>query len=468
MAVADKKGVIKTWDRQGREFIPLKGYKPGKSINRIRFSPDGSTIATASENGTVILWNVKTGIPKITLVGQKYGINDIAFHPTKFSSEQNPVLTTVTIATANLDGTVSLWNSQGKLMETLSGHSSRVNSVSFSPDGNSIVSASNDKIPRLWRVNNLALEIIAAHEDKVFDIAVSSHKQAIASNGMDGVKLFNQERNSKNWPTDFILESANNINSDRILLFGENPNGRIRILDWAGDQKGADIPTTESVRYVSFIDQNNIGVINFSDKAQIWNSNKKEFQLFGNEKSSYHKIRFSQDGKLIAIVDDTGIIEVYDASKKLLHKIKTSDVGIKDLRFTFDNKQIVVAGQTGNLSIWGLDGKYSPPFGSSNATISRINFRPNGDIISASDDKTAVLWSPTGQLITKFVGHTGSVNSTVFSADGETLVTVSSDGKIILWHDVDRKLDIEKQYTEGCDWLKDYLGLRKKKVDLCH
>jgi WD40 repeat protein len=474
LAVADINGNAKLWNRQGKEIQVLKGHKPGESINRIRFSPDGSTIATASLDGTAILWDVKTGTLRTKLIGvgigKQSGIQDIIFHPTKFSSEQNPILTTVTIATASLDGTVSLWSSKGNLIETLSGHSSRVNSVSFSPDGNTLISGSNDTIPRLWRVNNLALEIIADHQESVYDIAISPDKQSIASSagGNEGVKLFNQGRNLKSWPADYILESASNINGDRFLLFGGNPKDKIRIFDWTGGKEGTDIPTLESVRYISFIDQNNIVLINYSDKAQAWNSGKKKFESFGNEKSNYQNVRFSRDGKLIAIIDDMGNIEIYNLSRQLLRKIQTNDVGIKDLRFTFDNQKIVAAGQTGNISLWELDGKYSPPFGSSNATISKINFRPNGDIISASDDKIAVLWTQSGQLITKFVGHTGPVNSTVFSADGETLVTTSSDGKIILWHDVDQMLDIEKRYSQGCYWLKDYLGLRKSKVDLCH
>jgi len=40
-----------------------------------------------------------------------------------------------TIATASLDKTARLWDLQGKLLQEFKGHQSVVNSVSFSPDG---------------------------------------------------------------------------------------------------------------------------------------------------------------------------------------------------------------------------------------------------------------------------------------------------------------------------------------------
>ncbi|MEH2247275.1 WD40 repeat domain-containing protein, partial [Nostoc sp.] len=64
-----------------------------------------------------------------------------------------------TIASASLDKTVILWDAAtGKSITTLKGHSDRVYSVAFSPDGKTIASASADKTVILWKVylnNNL-------------------------------------------------------------------------------------------------------------------------------------------------------------------------------------------------------------------------------------------------------------------------------------------------------------------------
>jgi WD40 repeat protein len=47
---------------------------------------------------------------------------------------------------------VKLWNLQGEELKTLKGHSSRVKSVSFSPDGKTLATASDDNTVKLWNL----------------------------------------------------------------------------------------------------------------------------------------------------------------------------------------------------------------------------------------------------------------------------------------------------------------------------
>ena len=56
-----------------------------------------------------------------------------------------------TIASASIDNTVKLWNCQGELLQTFEGHENLFIGVAFSPDGETIASASDDKTVKLWR-----------------------------------------------------------------------------------------------------------------------------------------------------------------------------------------------------------------------------------------------------------------------------------------------------------------------------
>ena len=60
-----------------------------------------------------------------------------------------------TLASASEDKSVWLWDRKGgKCLKTLQGHTNWVNGVSFSHDGNTLASASSDQTVRLWDPKN--------------------------------------------------------------------------------------------------------------------------------------------------------------------------------------------------------------------------------------------------------------------------------------------------------------------------
>ncbi|MEH2323481.1 MAG: AAA-like domain-containing protein, partial [Nostoc sp.] len=121
-----------------REQNRLEGHSSW--VSSVVFSPDGKTLASASADKTIKLWNRDTGKEISTLSGHSSWVNSVVFSPDG-----------KTLASASGDNTIKLWNRDtGKEISTLSGHSSWVNSVVFSPDGKTLASASGDNTIKLW------------------------------------------------------------------------------------------------------------------------------------------------------------------------------------------------------------------------------------------------------------------------------------------------------------------------------
>ncbi|MFM6345262.1 MAG: WD40 repeat domain-containing protein, partial [Dolichospermum sp.] len=173
----------KIWSLDGKLIRTLEHKE---SVYFAGFSPDGQTIATASKDKTVILWNLN-GTKKTTLEH-----NDFVYF-VSFSPDGQ------IIATSSADGTVTFWNKDGKNLKTLTAHDVQTYTVNFSPKGKFIATTSRDGTVKLWSIiskdknkdkNNEDIEIeelktLTGHTNIVDYVSFSPDGQTIATASRD-------------------------------------------------------------------------------------------------------------------------------------------------------------------------------------------------------------------------------------------------------------------------------------------
>ncbi|MDY6896542.1 MAG: AAA-like domain-containing protein, partial [Cyanobacteriota bacterium] len=160
IASGGKNGTIKLWNHQGKLLNTLKGHFD--TVVAIAFSPDGKLIASASLDKNIKLWK-RNGELINTLRGHNTDIRGVAFLPTPLKSSNNKQ--NYMVASASGDNTIKLWNTNGKLITTLQGHKGAVWDVEFTPDGEKLISGSEDNTLMLWNLEKVI------DSDKVIDYA---------------------------------------------------------------------------------------------------------------------------------------------------------------------------------------------------------------------------------------------------------------------------------------------------------
>ncbi len=123
---------------------PQQMLSGGGQLYALAWSPDGTSIASASSDNTMDhslqVWNASTGVLRARYVGHTDTIFDLAWSPNgKF------------LASASRDGTVRVWNvATSQLIYTYRGHHTSVGTVAWAPDSTRIASADLNGVVHIW------------------------------------------------------------------------------------------------------------------------------------------------------------------------------------------------------------------------------------------------------------------------------------------------------------------------------
>jgi len=161
--------------KDGRQTGLIK--KHTEWITAIAYSPDGKYLATADRNGGVEVWEAGADPkPFNTLAGHKVSCTALAFMPG-------------VLASASEDGKIVLWNvKEGTEIRNWAAHAGGVLWVDFTPDGR-IVSCGRDKIAKVWDATGKQLLATEAFGDLALRCALNSER-VIAADWTGDIRVF--------------------------------------------------------------------------------------------------------------------------------------------------------------------------------------------------------------------------------------------------------------------------------------
>ncbi len=442
-------------------------------VHHIHFSPDGSVLATGGGSNTVRLWDVATGALLRTLTVPTSTVERLRFNPAGD-----------TLVTGSWDGIVRLWDvATGALRNTLETDIYHVSSMYFSPDGSTLVTTHNsDNKMRLWDVisgtlsrtlqtgivnsvrfspDGNTLTFWTAGGARLLDVATGEWRESLNWDSWPSVRSVHFSPDGSTLAIGFTygtvllwdvtsgvfreIQTGGRWNTISKMSF--NPDGSILAVGLGDSVSLRDI-TTGTVHNI--VNPGDVTSMSFSPDGStlavglrqsyfvdlpspglsvsaitpagfhtlgIWDvSTGQQKSILGKYIRSIHSVCFSSDGKTLAVAEAHEFESIsWDDSPGVLNKT--------------------------NIDLWDTStGKLTTTLGVPNSPLSEpviateVCFSPDGRILAAVSGAAIHLWDVASDTYRTFsTEHTSSIFSLSFSPDNNTLATGSWDGTVRLW-----------------------------------
>ncbi|MCF8247995.1 MAG: caspase family protein [Saprospiraceae bacterium] len=464
-----KDGSIRRWDlRKGQPDAIFKNVHSGE-VKSLAVSSKGEMLLSASEEGSLKLLRTSDlsatpifTFPDSYVLGSGQGA--------VFSKNDS------TIAYATGDKAIVLWDvAKQQQIVKLPPHEEEVSALRFSPDGTKLLSGDSGKSLIIWDLvaqkpmhilNGTSLVIKQAFfsQNKKNVVTVSEFRNIIVSwNGLTGAvdRVFVGHRGD-------VIATCVSPNGRYLISSAEDK--QVILWDFETAEKLGVLPTKSDKATSIAISPNNKYVLTGTADhlVVLWDlEEKKPLKSFTSHSEKVTSVAFSPDSKWAMSGSDDNTVAVYDVElRKQTSTIPGQATRWSPVAFAPDGKSFLsISCEGGKVEWWDiLTKKIKKTFSLQNGTdarepdilycttVSTVAFSPEGDRFLLSSGNDVLLWNLNEDKPKFLHGHQSLVRSVCFSSDGRLAMSAGNDGSIRLWNGQSGKALCTVLQLGGADW----------------
>jgi WD40 repeat protein len=415
----------------------------GNGVRAMALSSDGRMLVTGGFDGTIRFWDPRAGTP----LGEPLDAHDDEVWGLAVSRDGR------TVASGSLDGTLRLWDARARtaLGELPVGETGGVTAVAFSPTAENTLAAGEDSgRVRLWDVRARATigRALPGHEGRVISVSFSPDGRTLASAGEDEtIRLWDVRSQT-------LLGEIPSAHRGGVLGLAFSPDGRtlassgvdeaVRLWDvQSRKQLGSDLNArTGEVWGVAFSpDGRVLAMPGFDGTVRLWDvrSQKQLGEAFRGHTERVVSVAFSPNGRVLLSSGYDGTVRLWNLPEpeRLGRPLEGHDDQVRSVAFSpADSNALASADWSGGLLVWDVrarDVVVDPEDDSD--SLESVVFSPDGDTLASAgnDGVISLRDAASGKERARLEGHDGAIYELAFSSDGRTLASAGSDRTVRLW-----------------------------------
>ena len=399
----------------------------------VSVSRDGRLLAVGLAKGKVLIFDIRTRSPIVTLEGHNKTVINA-----KFSSDGK------TLATTGGDKTIRLWNlNDGTETGVYKYPEKNAWGIDFGDTNRVLITGSHDGFLRVHDLKNFSNKEgrSKSAKDSIWSVDISPDSTKILyATQKNEMALMDLESG------DFLTKKQ--VHNNAVISSVFSPNGELiasgswdaTIGIWdgvTGDQKYKLHGHKGQVWQVAFHPiQNLLASASTDQTVRLWDlTSRQTIRILKGHENIVSGCAFSKNGELLATSSwdkTTRIWNVASGDTKLV--LRGHEGAVWGAAFSPDDKYIVTSSQDKTMRLWDVKTGKGRILGTAQGRLHWPVFHPNGRLAgSGGSDGLSYIWDIEEGTKILLRGHREDVNAITFTKDGTKAVTAGDDGTIRLW-----------------------------------